>query len=52
MTLNELIKSAQRISNLLSSGDIPVIHDGKEVDIYLALNTDTMEVGLFMTEAK
>ena len=33
MTLNELIKKATQISRMLTSGDIPVTINGKQVEI-------------------
>ena len=40
MTLAELIKQATAVGSQLTSAHIPVVHDGKEVDLRLSLNDD------------
>lgn len=52
MTLNDIIRSAQSISRLLSSGDIPLLYNGNEADYTIVLNPDTMKAELFITEKK
>ena len=38
MTLNELILAARMLSYNLSGGDIPLCHNGKEIDFKLSLD--------------
>ena len=52
MTLNDLIRSAHNIASLITSGDIPLLYNGKEADFYLALHDDTMTAELYITEKK
>lgn len=40
MTLAELIKQAKAVGSQLSTADIPLVQDGKEVDLRLSLNDD------------
>jgi len=40
MTLNELSKRMAAIGSQLNTADIPIVHNGKEVDLWLSLNDD------------
>ena len=40
MTLSELSKRIAAIGSQLNTADIPLVHNGKEVNLWLSLNDD------------
>ena len=46
MTLNELILAARMLSYNLSGGNIPLYHNGKEIDFKLSLDDKEMKVNV------